>query len=377
VNCHCKEISILYIASTLARIGPNKGLYNIIKHIDKERYKPTILTLSPESAESMLPCFEQLGVPVYSLNLDRILGGILGRFSVRRFVYAHNPDLIQPHGFRAEMFSWSLLSNYPFITVIRNQYKVDFEMSYGKLLGGYMAWRRKRYLRQIPNQVIVSKNLMKDRNNNLHIFPIPNGVDTDVYFPLSQNERLGLRKKLGLPADKRIYTYVGRLVNGKDPLTLIRGFISSRAAENGILLLIGSGPLEKRCKAVAANTNGVIFTGMVQNVEAYLRASDIYVSASLTEGLPNSVIEAMACGLGVCLSNIEAHEEILELDKTAGVTFEMKNAESLAAALDGISSESLEDISAAAVNVINNYFDAETMSRKYQQAYQKILDESQ
>ena len=124
--------------------------------------------------------------------------------------------------------------------------------------------------------------------------------------------KIELRKKLGLPLDKKICVFTGGLVKCKNPATLIKGFLDSRSSDNGILLIVGDGPLKKDCQALALNSCRVKFTGRVDNVEKYLQASDIFISTSFTEGLPNSVIEAMACGLGVCLSDIDVHREVLE-----------------------------------------------------------------
>jgi glycosyltransferase involved in cell wall biosynthesis len=60
-----------------------------------------------------------------------------------------------------------------------------------------------------------------------------------------------------------------------------------------------------------------------------LQASDFYISASQAEGLPNSVIEARACGLPLILSNIEPHKEFLRDNRGSGILFGKNSLESL------------------------------------------------
>lgn len=137
------------------------------------------------------------------------------------------------------------------------------------------------------------------------VFLVPNGVDMTRFRPARPAERDSLRARLGLPPGPLV-TYTGRLVSYKG-LPLLLSVWESLVAEGtrGTLVLVGPGGAdmhgcedELRAYVAAAGLEGSVrFTGAVDNVEDYLRASDIFVFPTENEAFGVSLIEAMACGL--------------------------------------------------------------------------------
>ena len=77
-----------------------------------------------------------------------------------------------------------------------------------------------------------------------------------------------------------------------------------------MLIFIGSGNMEDELKRNFQESR-IEFKGIVPDVKDYLVASDYFISASYSEGLPNSVLEALAAGLPLILSDIPSHSEIV------------------------------------------------------------------
>ena len=128
---------------------------------------------------------------------------------------------------------------------------------------------------------------------------VPNGVELENYQQICEDCRL----EFGFTAQDVLLIYSGRLGPEKSVDYLIRVFAGvAETLENVHLLIIGGGPEEENLKKLAAE-NGIInrvhFFGMVpyEQVPKYLSMSDIFVTASVTEVHPLSVIEAMATGL--------------------------------------------------------------------------------
>jgi glycosyltransferase involved in cell wall biosynthesis len=115
------------------------------------------------------------------------------------------------------------------------------------------------------------------------------------------------------------------------------------------------------------------FLGRVSNVQEYLQASDYFVSASLAEGLPNAVLEALACGLPCLLSDIAEHQEILQSAILRAMLFPVGESLSLAECLKGLEGCSYSQLSDAAAGVVRDGFSAERMSRQYQGIYVELL----
>lgn len=85
--------------------------------------------------------------------------------------------------------------------------------------------------------------------------------------------------------------------------------------EKIFLLLIGDGKELEDLKKLAGNDSRIKFIGRVPSPIKYLRISDYFVSASLSEGLPLAVMEGMGCGLPAILSNIDSHFEMKNVVK--------------------------------------------------------------
>ncbi|MCY7799342.1 glycosyltransferase family 4 protein [Bacillus haynesii] len=120
---------------------------------------------------------------------------------------------------------------------------------------------------------------------------LPIGVNLDRFQKPSASA-LELREKFGLPKDKKLLTFVGRLVKGKGVAELaeaVRQLDDSYRA-----VFIGDGPEKQHIRQTAGEK--AILTGQVANheISEYLAASDLFVLPSYSEGMPTVVIEALA-----------------------------------------------------------------------------------
>jgi glycosyltransferase involved in cell wall biosynthesis len=150
---------------------------------------------------------------------------------------------------------------------------------------------------------------------------IPHGVDTGRFHPVSYEEKLNLRHKLGLPASKTIVAFVGRLVSTKGLPLLIRVWKDIVSIHSdAYLVLVGSGDYgaynyESELRdfvQTQALDGSVYFAGKVENVQRYFQASDIFVLPSETEGFGIALIEAMACGLPVVVTPTSGPKDIVK-----------------------------------------------------------------
>jgi glycosyltransferase involved in cell wall biosynthesis len=130
-----------------------------------------------------------------------------------------------------------------------------------------------------------------------HIHAIPNGFDTNRFHPLADGARAEQRDALGLPADGFVFLFVGRLHAVKGLDTVIDALGDVRDAR---LVVVGDGPerapLEARARAWGVAPR-VQFTGFQAGTERYMQTADAFVLPSIAEGMPNALVEAMACGM--------------------------------------------------------------------------------
>lgn len=367
-------MKVLYIVSTLRRCGPTRQLHNLVKYLHRERLSPSILTLSPEPKDSMLPQFQELGIPICSLGLSRIKGVVFGPKAAKRYIADHKAEIIHSQGIRADMFSARYFKGTKRVATLRNYPYQDYIMKFGKLRGVYMAHKHLRALRQIDYPVVCSQSNFKLLRNKhgLKFEVIQNGVDGVFAADSSIAHKSNMRKKLGLSVDGRIFVSVGALIARKDPITLIKAFLRSGVHKNDSLIMIGDGRLRAKCERIAGGNPYIRFTGQVSNVHEYLQAANFFISAAFSEGLPNAVLEALSIGLPVCLSDIGPHSEILNFDRKAGIIATVDNTSALANGINELIEMDYESMSKAAIGIVHNHLSAQKMAEKYQDMYEKL-----
>ena len=165
---------------------------------------------------------------------------------------------------------------------------------------------------------------------------VPNGADAAVFMPRDPAEA---RRRLGIPAEGPVISYVGKLVPRKGVDTLIEamGILAARAAGAPRLVMAGIGgmrePLEQRAAQLDV-ADRITWLGKVphDDVGWVMSAGDVFVLPSLSEGLPTVVCEAMACGLPVVATAVDGTPEIVD-DSATGLLVQPHDAGGLAAAL--------------------------------------------
>jgi len=233
-----------------------------------------------------------------------------------------------------------------------------------------MVWQQFRAARHADQAIACSRTIRdKYSDQGVTAVTIRNGVDASTYQLPSPEERRQARKKLRIKPDETAIISVGGLIERKDPMTVIDSFKHSEVSSNGRLLLLGDGTLKDQCRSVA--TESVEIAGYVTDVERYLKAADVFVSASHSEGLPNAVMEALATGNAIVLSDIGPHQEILDVNPAAGELFETSNTTSLSRTLDHVA-DTADERREAARNIVETEFNAETMAERYESMYEEI-----
>jgi glycosyltransferase involved in cell wall biosynthesis len=374
-----KKINILYLVSRLRRQGPIFQLYNLIKYLDRKKFYPRIITLSPDPPESLMAAFKKDNVECDSLGLSRMAGMILGPKRIMKLLYDNPADLIHVSDYRSVLLCANHLVGFPRVVSCRQVFHhTHYTLSgdIGPILSRVMVKTFSRACEKCECVVAVSNFVRDSAGEKLatRTRVIHNGVDQDKFKPVSEEEKASLRSRFGLPQNKRIFLTIGFLSRRKDPLTIINAFLKSGVSRTGVLVFLGDGPLKQQCCRLSDLYSNIHVIGFVENVRDYLHASDVFVSASLTEGCPNAIMEALACGLPVVLSDIPAHREILAFNERAGLLFPTEDTASLSEMLSKTDGMHYPEQSQAAVSIINNHLNARNMSLRYQELYTQLYN---
>lgn len=361
-------INVLYVVSTLKKCGPTNQLSYIIKYLDKTKFSPIVLTLSPEpNVGSMKSYFEgDLGIKVCTLGLPRVKGLFFASAALNKFIKVNAIDLIHSQGIRADSLLSKRSLSIPWVMTSRNYPYDDYPMKFGKVKGSIMAFSHTRAMRKCNNVVACSKTIASELSfHNISATPIQNGVDLGGKLNKASINYESL--------DRPVFITVGSLIPRKNMEFIVNAFNEFAINNKSSLLVLGDGPNMDNLKSIGKKSS-IYFEGNVDNVAGYLALSDYFISASLSEGLPNTVLEALASGLPSLLSDIPSHEEIAsECPLSCHIFNLMDGSGSLSKKLENISDIFSNEAVDEAKDIAKSIFSASAMSLSYQKLYKILL----
>lgn len=373
------KIKVTFVETNCKKNGPIKQTLNIIRNMDKDVFAPSLITVWPEEADnSMIDDYKKLGIPVLSANISKKKSVVFGTREVGKLLEQLKPDIVQGVGMPPYRMTLGYKKAVHFVT-LRNYCYEDYPDYYGKIPGTIMAFLdlnliKKRMAAGEPF-VTCSESLTKMYKSRKHMeIPyIRNGVDVSQYTKRDYTQTATVREKLELPLQKVIYVYSGGFIDRKNQSEAINAFLKMKKNEDAVLLLLGDGTNFETLRNEFSQNKNILFRGKVSNVNEYLHASDVYLATSKSEGLPNGVLEAMACGLPVLLSDIPQHLEVLEANPKCGHSYELGNLEQLSDIMDQMLDENLLEMGERSYSAVMENFTAEGMSKRYQSLYLKLM----
>lgn len=309
-----KRMRIVYLVHTLGLAGLENIVVSLTNCLEPSLFECTIVSLQ----EPLQNKVHTERVKVVSLDKK---GGNDPRLIYRlyRFLCQERPHIVQTHNW-GTLVEGALAAKLAGVPIVIHAERGTIE---GRRRNLFVQRCLLRTVHRVLSVSETHRRRLADATGFPYerIKPIPNGVDVSLFYPRPA-EKQRLRKDLGLEPTP---IYVGTVANlrpVKNHALLLRvGSRICQAYEDVRFVFAGDGPLKAQLVALAEElgiSTKVRFLGTRADIPEVLNALDVFVLPSLSEGMPNAVLEAMACGLPVVATRVGGIPELIE-DGNTGI----------------------------------------------------------
>lgn len=362
----------MHVVRTLATGGMETVVRRLVSSLDPERFRQSVCTVvacNPEQPPNTICLARHPDEPSFLVpQLTRLL---------RR----ERPDIVHSR-------NWATIEAPIAAKLAGISGVVHSEHGRDLTTMGRQPWRR-RLLRRISygcadRLFCVSKELREYYCRQLAMNPtsfdvIANGVDVERFRPDPQ-ARLKMRGALGANSQTLVIGTVGRLDPVKDHQTLVR--VAEKVRLRGVdlrLVIVGDGSqrplLEKELADRPDLARCTLLAGEVGNVSEWLNSFDVFVLPSLSEGMSNTLLEAMAVGVAPIATAVGGNREVIE-DGHSGLLVLSGAVDQICDALIqlSVSHERRCEFGRNARKRIVSDFSIERMLKQYEEMYCDLME---
>ena len=368
-----RQIKILHVLDSLNVGGMERVVINVANGLDPARFAQSVCCISRAGAAAHTLRPE---VKLFDLGKGDSRAWLMP-LQVARVIRAEQPDIVHTQ-------SWAGVDGALAQILTRQGRLVHSEHGRNLPYIHYEPPKRKvvrRCVYQLADAVFTVSQEMREYFCRETGFPatrmrvLHNGVDVGE---IERTKADGVRAELGLAPDARVIGTVARFQETKDLGTLVRAFAQLQPPGKAKLLLVGDGAERAKLEKLAAELGvaaDVIITGIRHDVPRLLRAMDVFALSSLSEGLPISVLEAMAASLPVVATNVGMLPELLREGEN-GFLVEPCAAEAMTEQLARLVNEPelARRLGAAGRWQVEREYSLAAMLQRYEELYLSLLE---
>jgi len=317
---------IAHIIFRLGVGGLENGLVNLINQMPVEKYRHTIICL--KDSTDFRERLKRKDVAIYSLYKKE--GHDFGAFfRLYKLLRTLQPDIVHTRNLAAiecQLPAWIAGVKYR----VHGEHGWDVFDPDGNNVKYQLLRRSLKTL--IHRFIPLSLHLQRYLNEKIHvperkITRICNGVDTNKFFPLQGEKKRLAGCPFAFQSDELIIGTVGRMHGVKDQITLVKAYIlllqkNPEFKSRVRLIIIGEGPLRNEALQLLRQErliNNIWLPGERKDIAEILRNFDLFVLPSQAEGIPNTILEAMATGLPVIATDVGGNPELVVQNVTGSL----------------------------------------------------------
>ena len=368
-------IRIMHVVDHLGKGGLENGLVNLINGLDPDRFEHVVYAM------------RQLGP-----NAARLPGNVrvicMGKrdadFPVQIRRLARDIRSVDPHVVHSR--NWGTVEAVAAARWVRNCAVVHSEHGLETDAYAREPWRRvwfRRVAFELADRVLAVSYQLRDLHARRTGFAarrigvIHNGVDERRFFA-DAAARARMRAELGIADNEFCIGCVGNLLPVKDHLTALEAVARvAGVLRRWRLVIAGEGSERPRLEAFINQHPDwkarVSLLGTTERIPELLNAMDIYLLPSISEGISNSLLEAMSCELPVIATERGGNPEVV-VDGKSGLLFPAGDTAKLAEQLlllEG-SPEMRAQLAKQAVSRVRQEFSIDSMVRNYARLYESL-----
>jgi glycosyltransferase involved in cell wall biosynthesis len=355
--------------------GGESHLLSLVENMDRTRFDPVVLSFTDG------PMVERLNIlGVKTTIIHTVKPFDISKWKkVKEWIRSEKIDLIHAHGTRANSnVLWAARSLG--IPVVYTIHGWSFHDDQNPVVKKIRVLGEKYLTSKSSLNISVSHSNKETGHkyfNGFRSVVVNNGINTNV-FNAEQNFK-NIRQELNIPQNAKLVLFLARFTHQKQPIALLKAFIeAAKKDENLFLLMVGDGEQKQEAIQLFETSefkNRIILLPFRQDVPDILAAADIFVLASLWEGLPIALLEAMAMGKAIIASKVDGTREILR-HKENGFLIETDNLQqNLTGSLLELSSNNQlrSELQKNARETVKDRFNAADMTRQIEKIYEQVL----
>jgi L-malate glycosyltransferase len=329
------RVPLVFVLDNMRIGGTELNAVRTAELLDRRRFDLRVVCLGGEGP--LRERYRSMDVPVVTLPVSSLYGRSMlssgRRFS--RYIREERVQIVHAHDMYSNIFAtpWARLASTPVVITSRRWWH---SLPNKKLqLGNRAAFRLSSAV--LANSPQVARSVEEtDGVSSNRVWIVSNFVDESAYLPAADGARAATRAQWGVPADALVIGCVARLVPVKDHANLLRAFAQLGPTHPQLrLALIGDGECRGELEALASElgiAESTIFAGELRDGGNHHHLFDISVLCSLSEGFPNSLVEAMAASVPIVATRVGGNIDAV-VDGENGILVPVQRPQELAEAL--------------------------------------------
>jgi glycosyltransferase involved in cell wall biosynthesis len=366
-------IRIAFLFSTLEGFGLVKIIFYLAKYLKRNSsFDIHVITLSPEPKNSLINEFQKENIPVHCIGMSRIKGMFYSQKELIRLLNELQINILHSNGFRANLIHSQTTRKVTHIKDVMTIHLDPNDEAKHPLGPLFKLWSKNKHIKIIKEckcALACSRSISEGlKKYGIQIPYIQNGIDIEIIEQTGSSKEAKL--ELNIPNDSPLFVVLSGLHKRKNVETIIKAF--NELGHNYPLLIIGDGDDRENLEMMAKGKH-IHFLGYKKETIEFLKSSDIFLSASYSEGLPLSVMEAMYMENIPVLSRIPPHLEIIEKSNLIKYSFDNDDVDAIITYCHALKNNDLSELKKEAKNIITEHFSANRMTEDYISLYKSLI----